>query len=917
MDLKSTLNLPDPELTIPMKADLATREPGILADWEAMSIYHRQQVEHANAEAYVLHDGPPYTNGPIHAGTAMNNILKDFTLKSRFMMGYRTPFVPGFDNHGLPIEQAVMKKFAEKKQTPTMPELRQACRDHAQQYIQLQSEQRKRLGMFGLWENPYRTMDFRFEAAIVRVFKRLVEAGHIYRGLKPTLWSPTSRTALADTEIVYFEYTSRSIYVRFPLRQDHNGWTNGLTGNIYCVIWTTTPWTIPANLGVAFHPTLDYVVVKVGGENYVLLKALLEKTAEKLGWTDYTIEKELLGASFEHSTFGHPIFDRDSLAMLADYVTTEDGTGVVHTAPGHGREDFITGQKYGLPVLCPVDERGVLTAEAFEFEGVHFKACDEVVTNRLRELGMLLHDEDYVHQYPHAERDEKPVIYRATEQWFLDVDANELRPRMLEQIERVNWVPASGQSRIRAMISGRPDWCISRQRPWGVGIPVFYGKASGVPVLDSVAIEAVAELVEREGSDAWFVREPNEILPPGYKHPSTGETEFTKETDVFDVWFDSGSTWSAVLEGDVYPEWKAPFPANAYLEGSDQHRGWFNVSLILATALRGEAPYREVVTHGFVNDEQGRKMSKRLGNIVDPLTVANQHGIDVLRYWAASVNYTDEVGIGDNLLKVAGEGYRKFRNTMRFLLGNLDDFQPSDAPAELLPIDEWVVEQADLLVADAIRAYREFNFREVLSGIHNFCVNELSAFYVDAIKDRMYCEAAGSTERRSAQAACHAVLLRLTLLAAPILPFTAEEIYRRIPLAQRKESVHLETFITPGEDRLDAIEGSELQATFASLLSIRQGVFQEFEKWKSEAGVKSSQEVVVHLPAEDFDKLGGFSAHELSNLFKVSWVERSSNGLVFEKSPHNECERSRLRRPDVEQVGEHWLSARDRRVLGL
>jgi isoleucyl-tRNA synthetase len=557
------------------------------------------------------------------------------------MMGFRTPYVPGFDNHGLPIEQAVMKKFAEKKITPTIPELRQACRDHASEYLAIQRDQFKRLGIFGLWEKPYTTMDFRFEAEIVRVFRRLVEKGYVYKGLRPTLWSPTSRTALADTEIEYHDHVSKAIYVRFPLKSDPNQELAGLD-NVYTVIWTTTPWTIPANLACAFHPEFNYDIVQVGADHYIVLQDLVAKVAEKVGWAEYTTVKTLEGINFDKMEFKHPIFDRSSVAVMAEYVTTEDGTGVVHTAPSHGRDDFFTGQKYNLGVPNTVDERGVLTHEAGEFEGVFYKNCDTVVVDRLQEVGNLLSVSDYHHSYPYAERDGQPVIFRATEQWFLSLEHEGLRGRMLDSINEVNWVPSQGQNRIEAMIRNRPDWCISRQRPWGVGIPVFYGKKSRVPVLDPIAIDAVANLVEAEGSDAWFIKEAAEILPAGYVHPETGETEFDKETDVLDVWFDSGSTSLAVLEGNVYPEWKEHWPADLYLEGSDQHRGWFNTSLILGQATRDGAPYKTVLTHGFVTDGEGRKMSKRLGNVVDPVKACADYGADVVRYWVAGTDYAKD-----------------------------------------------------------------------------------------------------------------------------------------------------------------------------------------------------------------------------------------------------------------------------------
>ena len=833
-------------------------------------------------------------------------------------MGYRAPYVPGYDNHGLPIEQSVMKAFHEKKQTPTQDELRKACRDHAEKFISVQTEQFQRLGVFGLWEKPYKTMDFRFEAEIVRTFKKMVEHGFVYRGLRPTLWSPTQRTALADSEIVYKDHVSKAIYVRFPLKHDLNGFSKGLP-NFYTIIWTTTPWTIPANLAVAFHPTMLYSVVKVGDDHYLILDELVKKVAETLGWSDYAIVLQELGISFEKSRFKHPLFDRDSLAVCADYVTTEDGTGVVHTAPGHGRDDFFTGLKYGLPTLCPVDERGVLTSEAGEFAGVNYKDCDKVVVDRLAAVGNLLHVSDYSHSYPHSERDGKPVIFRATEQWFVSMDHNHLRSRMLEQIELTQWYPKSGKARIQAMITGSPDWCISRQRPWGVGIPIFYGKNSRKPVLDSVAIEAVAQMVEANGSDGWFVLEPGQILPNGYVHPDTGETEFVKETDVLDVWFDSGSTSFCVYLAGIEPEWEENWPLDIYFEGSDQHRGWFNRSLVLSTAIKGCAPFKQVGTHGFVNDEKGLKMSKSLGNVVEPIEAADQYGADVLRYWVASVNFENDVPCSDALLKQFGESYRSVRNTLRFLLSNLYDYEPSAIP-KLLDLDEWVIEQADLLTADCKDAYSRYDFGSVISSVHNFCVNELSRFYLDAIKDRMYCDGKFWETRRSAQEACRYVLLGLVKLVAPVLCFTAEETYERIPGGTRLESVHMEQFNMPSPERLLEIEGSDLQVRFAGLLAARAKAFAAFEEWKVQAGVKDSQDATMSfVDSQDvIDLLSSFGC-DIHNYFKMSWVELQVGEpkVGFAVSQYLKCERSRLRRPDVEIVNEMPLTLRDRKALGL
>lgn len=913
MDLKTTLNLPNGDFGIPMKADLANREPLIQQQWEAGKIYHQILKAREEAEEFVLHDGPPYTNSPIHIGTSLNKMLKDFVVKSRTMMGYRAAYVPGYDNHGLPIEQAVMKKFAEKKITPSLSELRQACRDHAAHYLGIQTEQFKRLGIFGLWERPYTTMDFRFEAEIIRVFRRLVEGGYVYKGLRPTLWSPTSRTALADTEIIYKEVTSKAIYVRFALRKDDDQIFRDYP-NLYTLIWTTTPWTIPANLAVAFHPDLVYSVVKVGDAHYLVVSNLVEKLKEKLGWEGAEVVHELEGINMEGMVFAHPVFDRDSIAVMANYVTTEDGTGVVHTAPGHGRDDFYTGLRYDLPVLCPVDERGVLTDEAGEFSGNFYKNCDTVVVDRLREVGALLLVEDYSHSYPHAERDEQPVIFRATEQWFVSMEHDGLRDRMLAEIEKVSWYPPQAIRRITSMVQSRPDWCVSRQRPWGVGIPIFYGAQSGVPVMDPVAIEAVAELVEKNGSDAWFLAEPSEILPAGYAHPETGETEFRKETDVLDVWFDSGSTSLCVLEGNVEPAWKSNWPADLYLEGSDQHRGWFNSSLIIGTAVRGMAPYRQVVTHGFVNDEQGVKMSKRLGNVVDPVAACGQYGADVVRYWCASVDYNEDVPCGDNLLKTFGEHYRKIRNTIKFAMGNLYDYDPA-WDGEIQAVDEWIMEQVDLLVNDCIGHYGDYNFRHVLSSVHNFCVNELSSFYLDAIKDRMYCDGAGWDTRRSGQVACRYIVDRLMRLIAPLLPHTAEEINHKLN-GESADSVHTLLFEGPSEERLASIAESPLQQRFASLIELRSEVFTAFEAWKQSAGVKDSQDVVFDL-ATNSSEIHQFTPGELAIFFKASEVklEHGEPRYSFALSTYPKCDRSRLRRPEVRAYGELNLSERDYLVL--
>jgi len=918
VDLKASLNLPDPDFTIPMRAELGVREPQIQAKWQELRIYHYLQEQRKGQPSFVLHDGPPYTNAPIHIGTALNKILKDFVVKSRCMMGFRAPYVPGYDNHGLPIEQAVMKKFAAQKEKPDIATLRRACREHAEKYVELQSEQFQRLGVFGLWERPYKTMDYGFEAEIIRVFKCLVEKGFIYRGLRPTLWSPTSRTALADTETVYKEHVSKAIYVRFPLLRDPNRLFEKFP-SLYTIIWTTTPWTIPANLAVAFNTELEYAVVAVGPDHYLVAAALIDKLAVELEWESWTVEETLLGINIDETVFRHPIFSRDSLAVMAPYVSADEGTGVVHTAPGHGRDDFYTGLKYGLPVLSPVDDRGILTEEAGEFAGVSYKDCDVVVVDRLRELGNLLKEGEISHSYPYAERDEKPVIFRATEQWFVGIDEQGLRERMIQNIDGVSWLPSSGENRIRAMVGGRPDWCISRQRPWGVGLPVFYGVPSGEPVLDPNVIERVAQITESEGSDAWFIRDAKEFLPDGYAHPVTGETEFRKETDVFDVWFDSGSTFECVLGGNVEKAWMEGIPADIYLEGSDQHRGWFNTSLILCTALHGFAPYRAVVTHGFVDDEKGDKMSKRAGNTIDPIDVCNRYGADVLRYWVASVDWNNDAPCSEAILKQFSENYRRVRNTMRFLLSNLSDAEWKQYAIDE-PVDRWAVEQCQLLAAECEKSYERYEFGAVISAVHNFCTNELSSFYLDAIKDRMYCDGKGWDSRKSAQKACGEILVSLVALIAPILPHTAEEVYMRMNLPAKLDSVHGVLWESADDDLLDAIEGSELQANVAFLLQTRAALFADFEDWKSQAGIKETLDVTVRISdsPEAIARLK-FFGEDLANLLKVSSVELVEGvpDISLHVSSAQKCERCWLRRADVELIESVPLCKRCRLVLDL
>ncbi|MCH8273683.1 MAG: isoleucine--tRNA ligase [Armatimonadetes bacterium] len=932
MDLRSTLNLPDPEFTIPMRANLAKNEPVIQARWDEIGVYRLVQKARRGAPTFILHDGPPYTNSPVHIGTALNKALKDFVVKYKTLRGFHCPYVPGFDNHGLPIELAVQEK-AGKRMEP--PEMRRACREHAAEFIRVQTDQFKRLGVFGDWEHRYATMDFGYEAAIVRTFAKLAEKGYIYRDLRPIHWSTYSRTALAETELVYQEHKSVAIYVRFPLRSDVKGLFGAAAGEnppprpspargegVFAIVWTTTPWTIPGNLALAFHPEFDYVLVESEGDYYLLYEGLVDRVFSEMGKPRGETVATIKGCDLEGAVFKHPIFDRDSVGVLADYVQPDEGTGVVHTAPGHGADDFYTGRKYGLEILCPVDEGGYFTEAAGEFKGMHIKDADEAVPKRLDEEGNLLKVYEFAHSYPYAERDKHPVIFRTTEQWFLNVDHDGLRERALQEIKKVEWFPQAGEARISAMVEGRPDWCLSRQRVWGVGLPILYGKESGKPVLDPEIMERVACLVEEKGSDAWFSVPLNEVLPPGYKHPETGETEFRKETDVLDVWFDSGITHLAVLDARYDENWQdLKWPADLYLEGSDQHRGWFNSSLMTAVAVKGAAPYKQVLTHGFVVDEKGEKISKSKGNVVDPVEASNRYGADILRLWAASVDYTGDVRCGDNLLKQVGETYRRIRNTLRFLLANLYDFEPDAGHAVTLELDEWAVIQTRLLEHAFCDKMDAYDFSAATSLVHNFCVRELSSFYLDAIKDRMYCDPKQSAGRRSGQAACHQILLLLTKLIAPVLPHTAEEVYLRAPVADRNPTLFLETVEPITDAEMSDASASALQWRYRWLLEFKDRLYSGLEEWKKGSGIRDSQEVTATIcgPADLCARLGSFGANLalFLRLSSVNLKDADEERYEFEKSPHLKCKRCWLRRPDVEALKGEPLCARCREVLGL
>jgi len=907
-DYKDTLNLPQTDF--PMRANLAQREPELLARWEKMNLYGLLREKGAGRLRYVLHDGPPYANGHIHMGTALNKVLKDFVVKSRQMMGFDAPYVPGWDCHGLPIELQVDKKLGGKKAELGGLGVRQACRRYAEEWLATQRAEFRRLGVLADWERPYLTMNFGYQATIVREFGRFATSRSLYKSKKPVYWCPDCRTALAEAEVEYADHTSPSIYVRFRLKGEAAGVLPQLAGRaVWLVIWTTTPWTIPANLAVALHPELDYVAVEAKGEVYVLAKGLLHDAMLNMGFKEWQVMGQVDPRKLERRLAEHPLYGKESLVILANYVTLEAGTGLVHTAPGHGREDYESGRRYGLDIYSPVDDAGRFTEEAEFFAGQKVFEANKAVVEKLRERGALLHEAKITHSYPHCWRCKGPVIFRATAQWFISMEEEGLRDRALTEVGRVNWVPTYGEERIRAMLEGRPDWCISRQRLWGVPIAMFYCPECHEPFATAETIEAVARAFEREGADAWYAHEASELLPPDTKCPKCdSEGPFTKETDILDVWFDSGVSHAAVLERRPHLSW----PADMYLEGSDQHRGWFQSSLLTSIGTRGQAPFRTVLTHGFVVDGDGRKMSKSLGNVIAPDQIIKSHGAEVLRLWVAAEDYRDDIRLSPEILSRLTEAYRRVRNTVRFLLGNLADFDPQADRVEyarLPEIDRLILHRLQGLIAKVRRGYERFEFHAVYHGLHNFCVVDMSAFYLDVLKDRLYTSPAASEARRAAQTVLYEVLQGLVRLMAPVLSFTAEEAWGYLPGA-KEASVHLAAMPEPREDYLD----SALAERWERLLEVRAEVLKPLEAARKDKLIGHALEAEVTLyPGDNLAPLLKEYLGQLATLFIVSQVRLGENdppegafrsellplAVVAAKAAAEKCERCWMRLPSV------------------
>ncbi len=902
-DYKNTLNLP--VTSFAMKANLSQREPEILARWEAMGLYEKQRIQAKGRAQFILHDGPPYANGNIHLGTALNKILKDIIVKSRFMQGFDSVYVPGWDCHGLPIEHNVDKMLGSRKQGLTILGIRKECRKYAERFIQVQREEFKRLGVLADWEHPYLTMDPSYVAQIVREFGNVVGYGGVYRGKKPIYWCASCKTALAEAEVEYMDHTSPSIYVRFPFRgplPDCLGHVPPERGSV--LIWTTTPWTIPANLAIALHPDSIYVAIQTPqGDCLVVAEERLAVLSTELGLHEYTTIGRCLGKDLEGYACMHPLYERPSLLILGTHVTMEQGTGCVHTAPGHGQEDYEVGRKYGLEVFAPVDDEGRFTKEAAPFDGMFVFDANDAVNEQLRKKRALLKEEQITHSYPHCWRCKNPVIFRATEQWFISMDTNDLRSRALRHIEEVEWIPRWGKDRISNMIAHRPDWCISRQRAWGVPIVAFYCDTCGEVLLDKDTIYYVADRFERDGADVWFCSDASDLLPSQTRCVRCGSASFRKDGNILDVWFDSGVSYACVLEKRE----DLQYPADLYLEGSDQHRGWFHSSLLTAVATRDSAPYRAVLTHGFVVDGEGRKMSKSFGNIIQPIDIIEKYGVEILRMWVASEDYRDDIRISEEILSRLSESYRKIRNTCRFILGNLFDFDPS---CHMVPytqrgdLDRWACLRLEKLIRNVLASYHTYDFHMIYHHVLEFCIVDLSSFYLDVLKELLYISAPDSPQRRSAQSTLFEIIQALSCLTAPILSFTAEDIWAHIPGAHAMaESVHLCRFPCPDPSREDA----DLEARWTKILSLRGSISKALEHARKNKIIGHSLDAKVHIqaPPDWYEFLTTFP-FELRLVFIVSEVvvtqssfsddhERSTDGhglqVLVEHADGKKCTR--------------------------
>jgi len=904
-EMKSTLNLPHGDF--PMKANLPQNEPRLLERWDKMGIYARIREARAGAPVYVLHDGPPYANGPIHMGTAFNKCLKDFIVKSKTMAGFNSPYVPGWDCHGLPIEIKVDQMLGGKKLQMKPVDVRLECRKYAGKYLDLQRQQFKRIGVIGRWDDPYSTMNPRYESVVLAELYAFLEKGFVYKGLRAVYWCWHDETALAEAEVEYENDISPTIWVKYKLLADPSRIDAALSGkNVSTIIWTTTPWTLPASMAVAFHPDEEYVGLLVGEDVYVVGAKLASEVIQKCGFANSIEIARFPGQKLDRLQFQHPFLDRKVLGVLADYVTMDQGTGVVHTAPSHGQEDFATGVKYGLDLTSNVDEKGILRNGLPEYDGLRVWDANGPIIELLEKRGALLHTEKLEHAYPHCWRCHNPVIFRSTEQWFISMETpmqgGTLRSRTLEEIKKVQWDPAWGEERIANMIATRPDWCISRQRWWGVPIAVFLCDKCGKPLVDPAVNRKVMEFVAQRGADAWYAPEADVLVPAGTKCENCANAKFEKETDIIDVWFESGSSHAAVLGHD--PD--LPWPADLYLEGGDQFRGWFHSSLLCAMGAQGSAPYRKVVSPGWTLDEHGHALSKSRGNDVDPVDVANRLGAEIVRLWVASVDFREDVVSSEKLMQIVGENYRTIRNNLfRFILSNLYDFDPGKDTVpfdQLQSIDQYILRQAVLLSEDLRNWYDEFAFHKIYHRVNNFCVVDLSKFYFDVLKDRLYIYPPASPQRRAAQTVLWRLGEAFARLLAPIMSFTSEEVWGYLPqIANRPESVHLALFPKAEEIVGTPVASDSRQAEEWTMLRVvREDVMKALEEARNAKQIGKGLEAQVTLTAADpaYSVLARYR-DQLRYLFIVSAVvlnQRSENGntavkVEVSRAPGNKCER--------------------------
>jgi isoleucyl-tRNA synthetase len=903
---KDTCNLP--RTAFSMKANLQATEPETVARWDAMDLYKQIRAARKGAPLYLLHDGPPYANGEIHIGTALNKILKDLVVKSHNMLGFDAPYIPGWDCHGLPIELKVDRELGPKKRQMSTADFRRACRAYAEKYLDIQRRDFKRLGIIGVWDNPYKTMNFKYQAAIVRALGKFVAQDMVYKGKKPVHWCMHCRTALAEAEVEYEPHTSPSIYVEFPLSEasaaEAAARVPALAGRrVSVLIWTTTPWTIPSNLAVAFHPDFEYGAYDVNGTVVIVAKDLAETVAQKVGRRFDTRLATFPGRTMERLVFRHPLYARDSLGVLGDYVTLEAGTGVVHTAPGHGSDDYHTGVQYGLDIYGPLDPGGHFNDTVERFAGLQVLDANPKIEAALEESGHLWHRADYDHSYPHCWRCHNPVVFLATAQWFIAMEAQNLRARALKAIDDTRWIPSWGRARIEGMIANRPDWCISRQRSWGVPIPAMDCAKCGQAVLTAALVEKAASVFDEYGADAWYERPIEEFLPAGLTCNACGSTEFERENNILDVWFDSGSSHEAVLPFREDHRW----PADIYLEGSDQHRGWFHSSLLVGIGTRGRAPFDQVLTHGFVVDEQGRKMSKSLGNTVAPQDVIKQSGAEILRLWVSMVDYREDIRIGKEILTRTIEAYRKIRNVLRVLVGNLDGFDPARAAVPLermVEIDRWALAKYADAASRMVAAYADYDYPSIFQAANQLITVDLSAFYVDVTKDRMYTFGTRSEARRSGQTAMFLIVDGLARLLAPILSVTMDELWRNLP-GEREASVHMALF--PKD--LDRFADAELVARWAGLSAIRDVVNVQLEQKRQDKTIAANLSARVRIEASG-DRLRLLEQYVefLPTLFGVSQVRLVPSAVepplaTVERADGVKCERCWRYVPDVAADG--------------